>query len=471
MVEASGPAATSFRDPAGRVVLEPNRVLRFVNGDGWEGLQVALASARVAQLVEKGSLVSIRLDPEVGQHPQRTGRVVEHERIWFPSYPYEWCPEMLAAAGELTLEIAAAALEDSLTLKDASAYNVLFRGQRPVFVDWLSFEPRRTDDPLWLAEAQFSRHFLLPLLASKHFGIPPRQVFLVQRDGLEPAQLWKLSGVRQRLSPAFFWFVTGPTLLSKRAHGSGTGLYKRAPSVQPEAASFVYRRTLARLRRALAAARPRSPGDSGWARYMQPAPETYARADFESKERFVLGALEQHRPASVLDVGCNTGHFALMANRLGAEVVAIDSDSSVIATLWRAVAARPVALLPLVVDIGRPSPAAGWRCREHLSFLERARGRFEMVLMLAVLHHLVVGEGIALAEVLDLLHELTARVAVVELVESSDPAASLIARGRTARLAELTQTAFESVLARRFRILKRERVGQSHRWLYVLEKD
>jgi SAM-dependent methyltransferase len=473
MVEASGTAASeSFRDPAGHVVLEPERVLRYVNATGRDDLQRALTSAPVRRLVEQGHLVSARLAGEstlAGAEPGAV--VVEHERVWFPSYPYEWCPEMLARAGELTLQIADAVLDDGLGLKDASAYNVLFRGPRPVFVDWLSFHPRPAEDPLWLAEAQFSRQFVLPLLASRHFGIPLSQVFLARRDGLEPPQLWKLSRLRQRLTPTFLWYVTVPTMLARRAERSGTELYRRSPTLKPESARYVLRRTIARLRKALAAAVPGPPQESGWSRYMRPAPETYATADFEAKVHFVDAALAEHAPATVLDVGCNTGHFTLLASRHGAQVVAIDSDDRVISALWRNVAAGTAEVLPLVVDLGRPSPAAGWRCREQQSFLERARGRFDMVLMLAVLHHLVVGEGIALAEVMDMVHELTGRYAVVELVEGSDPAATRIARGRPARLAELTRATFERVVDGRFRVLKQERMGQSQRRLYILEKS
>ena len=72
--------------------------------------------------------------------------VVEHERIAMRSFPYEWPPEMLHAAGELMLDLADSALAEGYSLKDATPYNVLFRGARAVFVDLLSFEPR---DPTW----------------------------------------------------------------------------------------------------------------------------------------------------------------------------------------------------------------------------------------------------------------------------------------------------------------------------------
>lgn len=50
-----------------------------------------------------------------------------------------------------------------MVLKDASAYNVQFRGARPVFIDTLSFE-RHPEGTPWMAYRQFREHFLVPLL-------------------------------------------------------------------------------------------------------------------------------------------------------------------------------------------------------------------------------------------------------------------------------------------------------------------
>ena len=67
---------------------------------------------------------------------------------------------MLHAAGALTLELAQGALEEGFGLKDATPYNVLFRGSRPVFVDVLSFEAARSAgcrlDGLWAICAHVS---------------------------------------------------------------------------------------------------------------------------------------------------------------------------------------------------------------------------------------------------------------------------------------------------------------------------
>jgi hypothetical protein len=165
----------SFRDPDGRLLLIDDRVLRIVNKTGAANLNAFLASAVAKQFVAAGQLArtglpgaeSVRLLSEYLQH--ESGRdeapeaVFEHERIAFPSYPYEWAPEMLYRAGRLTLDLAESVLNEGFGLKDATPYNVLFRGPEPVFVDLLSFERRDPRDPVWKPYAQFARAFLLPL--------------------------------------------------------------------------------------------------------------------------------------------------------------------------------------------------------------------------------------------------------------------------------------------------------------------
>ena len=84
------------------------------------------------------------------------------EPVHFISYPYEWSFGQLQDAALLTLELQERALGRGLTLRDASAYNVQFEGGRPVFIDTLSFEPRKEGAP-WMAYRQFCEHFLVPL--------------------------------------------------------------------------------------------------------------------------------------------------------------------------------------------------------------------------------------------------------------------------------------------------------------------
>ncbi len=103
-----------------------------------------------------------RLPDEEAPPDLDASAVLRHERVPFVSYPYEWTFSMLQDAALLQLDLLLAALDHDLTLKDASAYNVQFRGSRPVFIDIGSFE-RLREQELWAGYRQFCMQYLFPL--------------------------------------------------------------------------------------------------------------------------------------------------------------------------------------------------------------------------------------------------------------------------------------------------------------------
>src|SRR5690606_5294737 len=166
----------------------------------------------------------------------------------------------------------------------------------------------------------------------------------------------------------------------------------------PAKAKFVLGAFFNQLESHLEKVRPKSLRSSKWSDYMGAA-NPYERREFEEKERIVGQWLEAIGPKRTLDVGCNTGHFSRLAARAGARVVAIDYDAVVVGRTWRMASEENLDILPLRVDLSRPSPALGWCNREAKSFIDRAEGAFDSALMLAVIHHLMVGEGIPMPEI------------------------------------------------------------------------
>jgi SAM-dependent methyltransferase len=181
--------------------------------------------------------------------------------------------------------------------------------------------------------------------------------------------------------------------------------------------------------------------------------------------------MSEYGPSTVLDIGANAGEFSAIAARRGCTVVAIDLDPVVVGQTWRRAFAERLDILPLVVNFGRPTPAVGWRNAENSSFLARARGRFDAVLMLAVVHHLLVTERIPLGEILAAAHEVTTNLLILEYVEPGDPMFRRLARGRDALYAHLTREHFESLCSGLFEIVERQALSSSHRTLYVLRRS
>ena len=113
----------SFRDPDGVLIRRPERMVRLVKPAACADLSAFLNTACARTFLDRGHLVRttvlsgqgspVDLEPSIRPQLERFegGMVLEHERIPFPSFPYEWPPQMLHSAAELTLELAVKPLD------------------------------------------------------------------------------------------------------------------------------------------------------------------------------------------------------------------------------------------------------------------------------------------------------------------------------------------------------------------------
>lgn len=476
------PRAESFRDPDGRLMIVDDRVIRAVRESASSQVCTFLSSSLARELIGSGRVVGTRILGDVKTSESRLREAVsglsygaefalllEHDSIFFPSYPYEWPADMLREAGRLTLDLAESLVEEGFGLKDATPYNILFQGPTPVFVDLLSVERRDPRDPVWLPYGQFLRTFVLPMIAHRYFGIELRQIFIPYRDGLEPESVYRLCGPLQKLLPPFITEVSLPTWLGAKLDPKREDVYQPKRLDSQEKAKFVLRCVLRQLRRALDRAGRGHDKDSPWSDYMC-SKSHYSDEAFAEKQRFVEDAITEFSSRKVLDVGCNTGYFSSVACRNGAQVVAIDYDPVVVGRVWRMACKEGLNILPLVTDLTRPSPAIGWRNEECRSFLERARGSFDTVFMLAVLHHMLVTERVPLPQIIDLAASLTTNVLLMEFVPPEDPMFRVLLRGRAGLFNWLTREFFELSCASHFDVIRSSRLGSTNRWLYLLRR-
>jgi SAM-dependent methyltransferase len=435
-----------------------------------------LETPAVKRLLKAGRIVPtrflpsgvVRPFPDTPEAADGFWELLEHERIAFPSYPYEWSTGMLHAAAGLTLEVASELLGYGYGLKDATPYNVLFRGPKPVFVDVLSFEKRDPLDPVWLPYAQFIRTFLLPLAASELLGIPLGTTLLTRREGLDPGEVYRWLSLCDRLRPPWLTLTSFPVWLAHGNTAQDRWLYQPHPVKDPGLARYTIEKLLGRLNKTVERLRPRPSKTSEWSEYAEA--NSYAPEAAAVKVSFLERSILQFRPWRVLDVGANTGRFSDIAASHGCSVVAIDSDPVVVDEIWRQAHAKGTAVLPLVVDITRPSPASGWRNRECSSFLSRCEGHFDAVLMLAFLHHLLVTERVPMSEAVDLAADLTTNLVVIEWVGKDDPMFQRLLRGRIRLYENVSEAAFRREAGRRFDLVSCQRLPGMDRVIYVFRK-
>ena len=92
--------------------------------------------------------------------------IIEHKKLNYISYPYEWSFDQLKDAALHHLEFHIFLLKNEATLIDSSAYNIQFDGYKPVFIDILSIKKYQNGE-YWKGHKQFCENFLYPLILTK----------------------------------------------------------------------------------------------------------------------------------------------------------------------------------------------------------------------------------------------------------------------------------------------------------------
>ena len=122
-------------------------------------------------------------------------------------------------------------------------------------------------------------------------------------------------------------------------------------------------------------------------------------------------------------------------------------------------------VLPLVLDVANPSPGLGWAGHERRSLLERADA--DVVLALALVHHLAISRNVPLPMLLGLFADL-APWAIVEFVPREDPMVRRLLASRRDVFDDYTLDGFRDAAGERFEVVREEPIAESPRTLFLL---
>lgn len=433
-----------MRDPSGYVDTSGTEVLRHVNGKlpSNHFLDGGLAT----QLVNEFKLIPFSI--ELGR------KKITSPKIAFVTFPYEWCNEQLLDASLLTLQIQELLLADSYELKDASAWNVIFDGVRPIFCDHLSFQ--KIEGRKWWAFAQFVRHFVFPLMLARYRSFDIRDSFLLWRDGVSPERAKCLMGWRRFVTK--FW----PLMMA----GRRSTVY--APKIEAASVTDItLHRNLCSLLRWLLKSLNHREIDSTWGNYIEARPHySVAASQFKAKvvERW-LGT-----PSCVVDLGCNTGEYSEIALRAGAEVIAIDLDHEAIQKLYRRFKSAHEKIYPVVANLDDLVGGRGWAGCEFPGLIQRLSGKADVLMMLALIHHLAISSSIPYLEIACLANQITNGFLIVELLESNDPLVGMLAMQRARSTSEFSIEVQKLAFIEYFDLLEEQPVPGTNRVLCFMKK-
>jgi len=450
--------SASFRDPSGFLFFRDGVLYRQVNRAYQNDYARLMDSGLYAKLTKPGLLIPHEESDQAPADSESAFKIIQPERVPFISYPYEWSFSQLKDAALATLSIQKRALKLDMSLKDASAYNIQFVRGKPVLIDTLSFEIYKEGEP-WVAYKQFCQHFLAPLALMGYLDVRLNQLLRTYIDGV-PLDL------ASKLLPAKTKFNFG---LLTHIHVHAGAQKRYSDKVVAPRKGAMSRQALTGLIESLEATIKKitwKPAGTEWGDYYENT--NYVDSAFEHKKQLVKEWAAEQKPNLVWDLGGNTGVFSREAASSGAFTVSFDIDPAAVEQNYRTVKTkREQNILPLVLDLTNPSPAIGWDNAERDSF--GARGPADMILALAVIHHLVISNNVPLEQLADFFAS-HCKWLVIEFVPKSDSQVKKLLATREDIFPTYTKEGFEESFSKFFVFRKSEGVRNSERMMYLLER-
>lgn len=449
--------SASFRDPSGFLFTDNGILYRQINRAYSIDYARLMDSGLYDRLVKASLLIS---HVEVDHAPAESDaafKIIQPERVPFISYPYEWSFSQLKDAALAMLSIQKRAMKLDMSLKDASAYNIQFMRGKAALIDTLSFEIYKEGEP-WVAYKQFCQHFLAPLVLMAYRDVRLSQLLRVYIDGI-PLDL------ASELLPAKTKFNFG---LLTHIHIHAGAQKRYSDKVVAPRKGGMNKRALTGLIESLEGTIKKlawKPAGTEWGDYYENT--NYTDSAFERKKQLVHEWTAEKKPALVWDLGGNTGIFSREAASSGAFTVSFDIDPAAVEQNYRTVKTKKEQnILPLVLDLTNPSPALGWDNNERDSF--GSRGPVDIVLALAVIHHLAISNNVPLPQLASFF-AARCKWLVIEFVPKSDSQVQKLLTSREDIFPNYTREGFERAFSARFNIHKNEVVRDSERMLYLME--
>lgn len=455
---------SSFRDPAGFIFTHQNTLYRQINEVGREDYELLMSSGLYQALVDKNIMVAHREIKDVkafGASAERY-KVIQPDSIPFISYPYEWSFAQLQAAAVLTLRLQKIALKHGMILKDASAYNIQFIGQRPIFIDTLSFRKYEVGDA-WDGYKQFCEHYVVPL-ALAHYANPEiLRMLSVHIDGVPLRLGMQLLPLKARMQRGLLAHVYIHGKAQERHKGGGEEV--AAKTQKRKVSALAMQGLIASLERTVKKLRPLG-SKTEWGEYYTFT--NYSEHSFDAKKKLVTSLLKQITPTPLTawDIGANNGEFSELASKLGMYTMAFDIDEVAVGQNYRTKRDDKTAanMLPLVQDLTNISPPLGWANHERMSLIER--GPADVVLALALIHHLAIGNNVPLPHVAAFLAKIGKHV-IIEFVPKGDSKVNHLLASRKDIFAYYDPEHFEAAMGEYFTLVTKKDVKGSKRSLYL----
>jgi hypothetical protein len=448
---------SSYRDRDGFIFKHYEKYYRCIKHSYHEHFQHLLQSGLYKDLCEKKWLLSHTEITEGFELAETCATIILPEQISLITYPYEWSFLMWQDAALMTLQIAKESLDKGMMLKDATPFNIQFVNGSPIFIDTLSFEKYTGEKP-WIAYRQFCECFLAPILLQQYCHAEAGKYFMVYPDGIPLEILISMLPKRAKwnLHTYLHIYLQADIKITKRKDS-----IKAVRTFSKQKMLLLLNGLISYVSKLRV-----KKSSSAWDNYY--AETILSEKYLQEKTRLVQSFLSNISFSSIIDLGANDGHFSLLYKNTGKQIVAVDGDTNCINELYLKIHQQKITnILPLVNTLHTPSPAIGWNNAERTSFGERVKA--DVVLALALVHHLAIAGNVPLEFIADWLSAM-GKYLLIEFVPKTDAKVQLLLQNRVDIFDEYTVADFEQVFSKKYKVLLQEKIAGTDRILYLMEK-
>ncbi len=389
-----------------------DHVFRAVNKAYESDVKKMFDSGMMKELINQGLFVNTWIsDVEIEGYDL----VLEHKKVEYWNYPYEWSFSMLKDAAKVVLDVNIIANKYGFELYDVHAENVVYDMNTPLYVDLGSLSKiDPANGKCWSGYLNFYNSFYMPLyLYEKGFSDLPQTLYLYNgvfspRDNfLLRYRYLNLFG--SKITSLLYKLYDNSRRLSVGRHFrvmEKFGKHRRIKIILALKKYFQDFFTVNKAYRLINSIK-KSSFESYWKDY-------HSGMEPENEKRFlrIISLIKSKlSDATILiELASNQGKFAayILGNTQIKKIIATDYDKNALNQLYLSNKGNKN-FLPLVYDFVRPNGK-----RVHQKIEERIQG--DAVLALAVTHHLLLTQGVSLTRIFEILGSLTHKYVVVEFM-------------------------------------------------------
>lgn len=462
-IDIANLCAGSFRDPSGAVYFGDDCVYRTINAcyaDEWE--QIKKSGFFESALAKKLILPF----EELNETTSDCYNILKSPLLPFVSYPYEWSFGQYKDAALHTLDVLDECLKFGLVLKDATAYNIQFLDGKPVFIDLLSFAVRDMHKP-WEAYLQYCKHFLAPLALMAKRSVSCGRMMETWIEGLPLDLVSSILPWKTKLSASLGIHIHMHAKMQTKYGDARQAKEKvRAVSLKEDALQKLSQS----LRYAVNSLELPQSLQTEWGDYYNDT--NYTELGAEDKRSY-LEKIASENPQKTLaaDLGANQGVYSRFLSKYYAKVLALDIDYLAVEKFYQALKSEEhTNILPLVFDLGNPSPNIGWANKERMTFIERCKASY--VSALALVHHLCFTAGIPLFKIAEYFSTIieTKGILAFEFVPLEDSQVQRLLAVRENPFPDYNLSSCIAEFSKYFALVEQHQVTDSKRTILIFKK-